>query len=288
MTIDILTRSVSRGVFRAKQLSPTALACIGATGVLVTAVLASKATLRLSETLDAAQEGVNLVREKQYDSVGERSKDLSYAYLRAGVLLGRLYLPSAVSAGVSIAAILGGHRVMLRRTASMAAAYTALDAGFREYRKRAEFLVGEERVDQLAYDRSDQETVVDDIGETVETHRLKPNPSGYARFFDESCPGWTKDPAHNLAYLRSMEDVANRKLSRRGYVYLNDVYDLLGMEQTAPGNVVGWVLHNGGQNYIDFGLYNAEDAQKRKFVNGLERSVLLEFNVDGVISDLRR
>jgi hypothetical protein len=71
----------------------------------------------------------------------------------------------------------------------------------------------------------------------------------------------------------------------RGHVFLNEVYDALGIERTKAGSVVGWVMGEGRANSIDFGLYDGRE-RARAFVNGYERTIILDFNVDGVIYDL--
>ena len=40
-----------------------------------------------------------------------------------------------------------------------------------------------------------------------------------------------------------------------------------------------------GDNYVDFGIYNTSKEANRNFVNGYERTILLDFNVDGPILD---
>jgi hypothetical protein len=112
--------------------------------------------------------------------------------------------------------------------------------------------------------------------------------SQYARFFDESCPNWGKDSEYNLAYLTQQQQYANDMLKTRGYLFLNEVYDMLGMPRSKAGQLVGWVYdpENGtGDNYVDFGIYSIDDARHRNFINGYEKTVLLDFNVDGLIFD---
>ena len=114
---------------------------------------------------------------------------------------------------------------------------------------------------------------------------IKTRCSDYARFFDRNIPYWTFDPEMNMSYLRSKEIYANWLLKHRGYLFLNEVYDMLGMPKSKDGQVVGWVYSKEkpiGDNYVDFGIYDIYDP---KVVKVDERSILLDFNVDGFILD---
>ena len=109
--------------------------------------------------------------------------------------------------------------------------------------------------------------------------------SQYARFFDESCRDWVNDSEYNLMFIRMTQRRMNDLLRSRGYLFLNDVYDALGMTRTKAGQIVGWVYDDKntiGDNHVDFGLYS---EKSKPFVNGFEKSILLDFNVDGVILD---
>ena len=91
-------------------------------------------------------------------------------------------------------------------------------------------------------------------------------------------------------FLKSEQNYANDRLKARGYLFLNEVYERLGIPPTKAGQIVGWVYdpnnpnHN-GDNYVDFGLYNIHKEKTRDFVNGYEEVILLDFNVDGPILD---
>lgn len=111
--------------------------------------------------------------------------------------------------------------------------------------------------------------------------------SMYARFFDESCSNWYKDAEYNLMFLRQKQEYATAKLKNNGYLFLNDVYDMLGLPRSKVGQMVGWIYDidnpdHVGDNYVDFGIY---DVKSRQFVNGFENIILLDFNVDGMILD---
>ena len=109
--------------------------------------------------------------------------------------------------------------------------------------------------------------------------------SEYARFFDESCPAWNKSSEYNLMFLKLQQQYANDKLKKQGYLFLNEVYDLLGIPRSRAGAVVGWVYDKDnpiGENSVDFDLFA---DRNHNFINGYERKVLLDFNVDGCIFD---
>ena len=120
--------------------------------------------------------------------------------------------------------------------------------------------------------------------ETKETEqKTEKTVSQYARFFDETCPSWSKNSEANLMFLKLQQQFANDMLKARGVLYLNEVYAMLGIPRTKAGQVVGWKydLENpSGDNYVDFGIF---DEKNKSFVNGFERSILLDFNVDGII-----
>lgn len=110
--------------------------------------------------------------------------------------------------------------------------------------------------------------------------------SQYARYFTETCPGWTKDAEFNLMFLLRVQNYATEKLKTRGYLFLNEVYDMLGIPRTKAGQIVGWIYkenNTDGDNCVDFGIYKTD--KNANFVNGFENSILLDFNVDGAIID---
>ena len=86
-------------------------------------------------------------------------------------------------------------------------------------------------------------------------------------------------------FLNGQQNFANDLLQARGHVFLNEVYDMLGIPRSQAGAVVGWVKEF-GDGYVDFGIFDGKTSQARSFVNGEERNILLDFNVAGVIYDL--
>ena len=110
--------------------------------------------------------------------------------------------------------------------------------------------------------------------------------SPYARFFNSSCPGWSKDPEMNKLFLKQIENYMNEKLKAQSYLFLNEVYDQLGMARSKVGQIVGWIYNPEnptGDNHVDFDIYS---DRNQDFVNGIETDALLDFNVDGYILNI--
>jgi hypothetical protein len=177
----------------------------------------------------------------------------------------------------------------------LAAAYTAVDTGFKRYRGRVVERFGEQLDKELRYDikaKEVEETVVDKKGKektvtkTVEVANPVAAQSPYTVCFDETCTGWQRDAEANKYFLLQQQDWANDKLKAKGHMFLNEVLDMVGLPRCRAGQTVGWIYDENnpiGDNYIDFGIFNIHSEPARRFVNGLEQSIWLNFNVDGNI-----
>lgn len=282
------TRVAGRSLLKVRKHSPIILTATGIAGSVTATVLACKATLKLEDEIDKIERRVSIVKNTPAVDSKVVKMELSYVYTRAVIDIGKLYAP-AVSVGVvSIGCLIGAQGIMQRRNAALVAAYAALEKGFNEYRKRVEDALGEDKERELRYGLA-QEEVHDTKKGVVEQQLKVVDPTAvsvYARFFDESCPEWTKTPEYNLLFLKSQQAWANNLLHSRGHVFLNEVYDMLGIPRSQAGAIVGWVLNKNGDNFIDFNIYRGDRDVVREFVNGQERSILLDFNVDGPIYNL--
>ena len=302
--VNGVTRAFHKGVFQLKKHSPEILVGAGVVGVVTSAVLACRATTKLSAVLEENKKNVDqlheYVEENGYSekyTEEDGKKDLVIMYTQTGLKIVKLYGPSVLLGAASIACILAGHNITRKRNVALAAAYAAVDKGFKEYRNRVVDRFGEALDRELKYDIKTKEVertvVAEDGTETTITETVNvvdPNThSVYARFFDEYCSGWDKNPEYNLMFLRQQQSYANDLLKSRGYLYLNEVYEMLGMELSHAGHVVGWIydeVNPVGDNFVDFGIYDPNNERKRLFVNGKERSILLDFNVDGNVWEL--
>ena len=300
-----LTRTLNRVGLKLKKHSPEILVVTGVVGTVASAVMACKATTKIDEVLAETKDNIDktkdYVEKKGFSekyTEEDYKKDLTIFYAKGGLELVKLYAPSVALGALSITAILSGHNVLRKRNVALAAAYATVEKGFKDYRGRVVERFGEELDRELKYNikaKEVEETSVDEkTGEEKVTKKTvnvadPNNYSSYARFFDDGCAGWTKDPEYNLMFLKNQQRYANDLLKSRGHLFLNEVYDMLGIPRTKAGQVVGWIYdeeYPNGDNFVDFGIYDLYNEKARDFVNGYERTILLDFNVDGDIMNL--
>jgi hypothetical protein len=271
---------------------------VGVVGVVTSAVLACRATLKVDEVFDTyaeTKEKIVSVLERGEDTYIEKdaNKDLMVLKLQTGFEMVKLYAPSVVIGSLSIACLIGSHVILKKRNVALMAAYKLVEKGFADYRKRVIDEFGEEK-DRLLKNGITQSKIsvveIDENGKTKKSTKVvetvDPNAvSMYAKFFDEASINWSKTPEYNLTFLKCAQNTANDLLHSRKHIFLNEVYDMIGVPRTKAGAVVGWVLGE-GDDYVDFGIFTRDTFRVRDFVNGYERSILLDFNVTGVIYDM--
>lgn len=305
--LNTLSRNFNKVGFTLKKNSPTILVVAGVVGTVVSAVMACKATLKVEEVLEetkeqSAQAHAVAESEEYADRYSEEDlrNDLVTIYAKSGMQIAKLYAPSIVLGAVSIASILYSHKILSKRNVALASAYAVIEKGFKEYRGRVVERFGEQIDKELKYNIKAQEieeTTDDENGNEVKTKIIKEVVDNYglegysefARFFDRGNPYWEKDAEYNLHFLLQMQNWATEKLRRKGYLFLNEVYQAIGIPESKAGQVVGWIYDEEnpiGDNVVDFGIHELHRKPNRDFVNGYEPTILLDFNVDGNIWNL--
>lgn len=301
------SRVVGRAGLQIKKHSPEILMVAGIVGTVASTVLACKATTKVSKILDERKKDLDLIHKgaadgqingKEYTEE-DCKKDLTIVYAQSSFKLVKLYTPAAILGTLSIASIVSGHTILKKRNIALAAAYAVVDKGFKDYRnnvverfgeaidKELRYNIKAKEIEEIVVDENGNEKVEKSIVQSMENQSIAEH-SEYARFFDEFCKDWRKDAEYNLMFLRRMQDWANEKLKAKGHLFLNEVYDMLDIPRSVAGQSVGWVYNEknpNGDNYVDFGIY-VNNEGNRLFVNGRERSILLDFNVDGNILNL--
>ena len=302
--VEKTSRTLCKAGLKLKKHSPEILVVGGVVGLVASGVMACKATTKLSAILDDSKEQIELFDKvaanpemvKEEYTVEDAEKDKKIVKVQTAVKVAKLYAPSIAVGVVSIGAIFASNNIMRKRNVALGAAYATVDRAFKDYRNRVVDRFGEELDKELRYNlktKEVKETVEDGGGKKKTVKRNikymdSPMPSEFAVIYDDGCAGWTKDPEDNKFFLIQQQRYANERLKRRGYLSLNEVYELLGFPSTKAGQVVGWLYdckdpNYKGDNFVDFGLYNVDYEPNRDFVNGYERNIILDFNVAPIV-----
>lgn len=269
-------RSLNRQALILKKNSPHIFFGLGAGAMVTSTVMACKATLKLEETVTEFKEEVEM------ESETATGRDMAYIYTKHTTKIIRLYGPSAMVGIGGLALLTKSHVQLTKRNAALTAAYAALHKGFDAYRERVRDEVGVEREREIYHKSQLPDPEPDPLAPFKK--ELDPNKASiYMKCFDETNKNWRPSPEFNRTFLRAQQLSFNDLLHARGHVFLNEVYESLGFEHTGAGSFCGWSMYGDGDKYIDFGMY---DAASSRFINGDEHSIWLDFNVEGVITDL--
>lgn len=303
--VNKVTRSLHKVGFKLKKHSPEILVVTGVIGVMTSTVMACKATTKVNDIVTESKETINKIHDcvgkGLHTSDGEEytqevaNKDLAIVYTQTAWKFVKLYGPSVLIGAASIGCMVGSNRILRKRNVALAAALTTVEKSFKDYRGRVIDRFGKDLDRELRFGikaKEIKEKVIDENGnETTVTKTVEvvdPNTahSLYSIVFCEGNTGWTKNAELNKAFLIQQQNWANDKLRLRGYLTLNEVYEMVGAPTTAYGQIAGWVYTEDssvGDNFVDFGIFDVTNEKACDFVNGRERSIILDFNCIGNI-----
>lgn len=284
MNLGVVTRLAGRAGLVLSKHAPTILTAAGTAGFIGTTILASKATLKVEETI--AEETALLVKVHEAHEAGKlEDKDALHdkvvLYTRMTTKLAKLYAPALILGAASIVSLATGHGIMLKRNASLAAAYAAVDQAFKTYKKKVESKFGKDAVIDALVSTAEEDLTKNEL--TMEAIAAVDGVSPYGVIFDETNNNWSADEDLSMLHLKCQQQYANDILQTRGHIFLNEVYKMLGFPHTPAGAVTGWVKGN-GDDFVDFnifeGTFEGEDEKGRTVTKWA-----LDFNVDGVMYD---
>lgn len=303
--VNKVTRSLHKVGFKLKKHSPEILVVTGVIGVVTSTVMACKATTKVNDIVTESKETINKIHDcvgkGLHTSDGEEytqevaNKDLAIVYTQTAWKFVKLYGPSVLLGAASIGCMVGSNHILRKRNVALAAALTTVEKSFKDYRGRVIDRFGKDLDRELRFGikaKEIKEKVIDENGnETTVTKTVEvvdPNTahSLYSIVFCEGNAGWTKNAELNKVFLIQQQNWANDKLRLRGYLTLNEVYEMVGAPTTAYGQIAGWVYTEDssvGDNFVDFGIFDVNNEKACDFVNGRERSIILDFNCIGNI-----
>lgn len=293
-----LTAKVGIKLLETQRHSPAIMIGVAAVGVIGTAIMAGRGTLKMDQILRESEEKTEELKNYEGQTTDgaeytedDRARDLKLHRTQTAIKIAKAYAPAVGIGILTVGAMTGSHVILNRRYISVSAAYAAVDKAFKQYRSRVVSELGKEKDEEFRYGVVEREVAVDDeTGTHVITVKDRDlhGHSMYARLFDvDTSSIWQREPGYNSMRINSIQNQANDRLNAIGYVFLNDVYKWLGMEPTKAGQAVGWLKKsNGGRDgFISFGAVEHPEYGD-DFLSGDDRAVYLDFNVDGSIWDM--
>ena len=292
-----VSKDAAKLLLKAQKYGPKIAVYAGAAGSVVAFAWGIKKTLSAEEVIDAINSDIHEAKELNLGAGG-----IAKAYAKGAWKITKFYAgPVLVEIG-SIALILYGVNVIDGRLVAMTATATALEElnnstkrSWVNYREALKEKYGENFDEDIKWDSdyeiSTESPVDKETGEegAWKLKQCASRPDGispYAVIFDETSSEWSNDPEYNKMTLLRIQQTCNDMLHSRGYLFLNEVYHELGLPATRIGQMVGWLDDGNGDGFVSFGIFDVEAVNNRsEFINGFEPSILLDFNVDGVIWD---
>ena len=300
---ETIVRFGHKALMQIDKHSPQILVGVGVAAGVAATGMAVYSTLKVDKVMEHHQDKMVDISKKAeqagnddelvYDEKAQKH-DKTMVYVETGAELTRLYLPTIALTGVSIACVLSAHHILDGRYMAAASAFTAVSKEFSDYRGRVRKQFGEDKERDIYQGVVEEEVTDEKTGETTTVRKYDKDVvdrSGLSRYFDEYSIYWDKyNPDQNIAHIRSVLHQANDQLYANGHLFLNDVYQMLGIPDTKEGAILGWIVDEDHQNpYVDFGVYGVNSDDPWDFNNEEpwdgKMGILLTFNVDGIIYD---
>lgn len=226
--------------------SRTILTCIGAFGVVATAALAVKATPKAVKAMKTA----------------ENEKGEKLTKLEVVNVAGPPFIPTVVVGFSTIVCIFGANVLNKRQQASLSSAYALLEESFKEYRKSANKVFGEEADAKIIAEMANDKYISSDGWHIYNPDHDKDSEKLlFYDFYSQRYFNATYGQVVNAQYH------INRNLQLRGDASVNEFYDFLGIDTIRGGDNVGWIMDDimeGGCMWLDF------DNRFTKLEGGME------------------
>lgn len=312
-----MKRILKRSGARIARRSPEILLVVGAVTFIGTVVVACRQTLKSEEVLDKHERDMaqidNCIEMAKEDpefvyTEKDAKRNRFLTYCNTGLGFARVYAPAVFLGAVSITCFGCSYNIMRKRNLALTVAYGAIDTAFKKYRSRVREELGEETDEYFRYgykkldkaivvgkdrDGNDIEVVKENI-DTVPFEEDVKEGDGCLNnatfiFAPETSKYYFPDEIHNDAGINAALQRARNDFDAYGFLFLNDVLMMLGIDKVPYGQLVGWKKGIGDQ-YIDFRtkkIYRKASDNPNKNPLGLKYECIyqFDFNTCGIIWD---
>lgn len=239
-----------------KKATPTILTCISAAGVVVTVVLAVKATPKALKCIEKEKEA----------KTAENGENLTRMETIAACW--RCYIPAAATGIATIGCIFGANALNRRQQASLVSAYALASRSFNSYKQKVKELYGEEAHKKVMASLAAEKSTKPEIsaGSLVQMTSLGFEDANEEErlFYDAISDRYFQA---TISQVLQAEYHLNRNFAiGGGFITLNQFYEFLGISKVKGGDEVGWMVSD-ELYWVDF------DHQKTVVDDGLNGEV---------------
>lgn len=223
-------RIIDESITYLKHHSSTVLTCVGSAGVILTAVMTAKATVK----------AVRLINEAECQKKEELTKmEIFQATATA-------YFPAVLIGASTIACIFGANALNKQQQAALISAYSLVDRSFKEYKEKLKELYGEEAHQEII------NSIVVEKAAKMHVHGAylfcgcslvdpEDDDSPTKIFYDTYSDRFFEA---TMSQVLNAEYHLNRTFNLRGYITLSEFYEFLGLESTQAHDVLGWEIND--------------------------------------------
>lgn len=213
------------------------LTIAGGVGVIATSIAAVKATPKALKQIDILKE--------------EKGDDLTKTEIVKAVW--KPYIPAALIGLGTITCVFGANVLSKRHQAALVSAYAILDSSYKDYRRKLKELYGEEAhekiVEAIAIEKAEDMYIRGSYMCGTCDLTSDKSCSDPVTFYDEYSGRFFESTIEQVI---QAEYHLNRNYILRGYSFLNEFYEFLGIEETDYGSVLGWTPTDDGEYWIEF------------------------------------
>ena len=295
-SMTVLKGAAGNGLLIARKHAPELMIGAGIAGFGATVYETVKATNKTNDILEEKERLEQVLPEKEQKTLQRNTK---WAIIRA-------WAPVATIGGASVISILGGYRILNGRYVATAAAYKVLETGFDRYRGNVVERFGKDTDWELLHDikpevleaaRKEQEEnkaiEADNKRSKIVRKRKKTAYADiYNCIFDNYSDRWQRywNAEQVMHYLQTIERELNDRLKIQKHLFVNEVYDRLGLERTTEGAVTGWIItRTNPDSYVSLGLKEMPEEELRAVLSTHRNEdirVKIRLNPDGLIYNM--
>jgi gp069 len=209
----------------------------------------------------------------------------SYAFYAQAFL--KNYGAALTVGSLSVASIIWGHSVIVKRLQQTTAAYNTVKRVYDSYRDEVKEQLGEENESEIHQKAVVRAATVDVLEESKDDAVIAVNLKSIgAVAIDVDGPDFNGDDHAARKFILTVQNTANDLLQARGHLFLNELYDLLGEKRIPQGNILGWVrkTRSGEPGVVDLRVFTIESPDGN--VETRQGFLWVRPEVQGIIVDL--